>query len=169
MADKKITELTQLGETPSQTDALVIVDISTGETKQVDFQYIHSPSVFGSEYQCTESEGTSSTASNSYVEKLKLTTTSLPSGNYNLTWFYEIRNTTNDDMHESRVHEDDSLVISEESGAHKKPGGIDSWRPSSGFKNLTGISGIKTFDIDFRAPETTVEIRRARLCIWRVS
>ena len=169
MADKKITELNELAEMPAATDVLVVVDISSGETKKVEFQNLANTPVFGTEFQSNESDGTSSTFSDEFQQKLRLTTSSLPVGNYYISWSYEIRNTANDDMHESRVREDDTTTLAEEAGAHKAPLGIDAWRPNAGFKVLTGISGVKTFDIEYRAPETTVEIRRARLALWRIS
>ena len=168
MADKKISELTEL-TTAADDDLLAIVDDSATETKKITVSNLLGTSVFGEDYQTAESDGTDSTASSTFQQKLRLTTTSLPAGDYYVTWAYEIRNTTNDDSHESQVELDDTTQIFLESGAHKNGGGlVDAWRPASGHKILS-LFGVHTIDIDYRAPETTVEIRRAKITLWRVA
>ena len=125
-------------------------------------------SIFGSEYQYAESESQSSTTSGSYQQKLRLTTSNLPAGDYRIAWAAEV-DTTDSDMN-VRIQLDDSTIINEfEYGVDADDGGDPEWSALGSFKTLT-LSGVHTIDIDYNDDGGgTAYIRKARIEIWRVS
>jgi len=125
--------------------------------------------IFGSEFQQNTSESDSSTTSESYQQKLRLTTSSLPEGTYYIQWYFEFWA----DGHPGfgRVQINDSETIAE--AAHDSSLGdlSDGYTPVTGFIIKTSFSGVKNIDIDYRSANSsyTFYIRRARLLVWRIS
>jgi len=119
---------------------------------------------FGSEYQEAVSEGESSTTSSSYQQKLRMTTISLPAGDYMIQYNWEFNG--DNDHGFSRAQLDDSTDLAEDRYDSSQVGYII----ISGFA-LESLSGVHTIDIDFRANSggDTMLIRRARIALWRVS
>ena len=122
--------------------------------------------IFGSEFQQTSSESTSSTTSTSYVQKLLMTTPSLSAGTYRVGWSAEVSNSSTSGC--TKVHTKigsttigESMVENEDSR---------DWQPRSGFYHGT-LSGVNNIYIEFAGAyvSCTANIRRARLEIWRVS
>lgn len=126
--------------------------------------------VFGTEYHYTESESTSSTTSGTYQEKVKLTTSSLPSGNYHIEWSAEIQTTDNDML--VRCQLDDTTLLNEpkhSTGASGAEGTSTYFTSVGGFRRLA-LNGVHTIDIDYNSDGGgTASIRRARITLWRVS
>lgn len=112
-----------------------------------------------------ESDGVSSTSSTAFIQKLRLTTPTLGLGDYIVKISGELRNTGAGDS-EVRLEQNDttelmfSTVVS-----------VTAWEGFSGFKVLSAISGIHTFDIDFRATNGAgvADIRRARIAFERIN
>lgn len=82
------------GDTPGTTaDNILLWDNTTGTlvkdsgSKLSDLAPLD---IFGSEYQSAENKtGQTSTTAFSFVNHVSLTTTSLPAGDYNISWYYE--------------------------------------------------------------------------------
>jgi len=118
------------------------------------------------EYQYSESEAESTTTSTSYVEKLKLTTTSLPAGEYLIGWFFEMGQTSVSDTCDVKVELDDTTILA---NSLIEPKDATNWYGQSGFKKET-LSGIHDVDIDFRQINgSTAQIRRARIELIKVA
>ena len=117
-------------------------------------------------YTYSESEAESTTTSNNYQQKLKLTTPSLTQGNYLIQWYCEITSTDNDGV-SCIVELDDATTIAEiEDDRHHSE---DYFKPFSGMKQVTLSSGVHEIDIDYKKLGGTAKIRRARISITGVS
>lgn len=120
-----------------------------------------------SEYYFDSSDGTSSTTSGSYQQKLRLTTPSLPSGDYEIAWYYEVYTSDLDMNH--RVQLNDSTTLAEGEHTSADEGDKHYWEPQSGFYIAESISGVQNIDIDYNDDGGgTAQIRRARLKIMKV-
>lgn len=126
-------------------------------------------SIFGSEYNYSESLAESSTTSSAFQNKLTLNITSVPSGTYRLNWSYNwSHGATNSDF-EGQITQDAAQVY-----LHKqepKDAGTDQCHPASGFLGNLSLNGSHTFTIEYRTDDTddVAYIREARLELWRVS
>ena len=130
-------------------------------------------SIFGSEYDYAASEGESSTTSNTYQQKLRLTTGSVSAGDYRIGWSFEYTSTTDKLDCGFKVEVDDTTVINEISPSPQKKYADGVLYNISGFKDLSLSNASHTIDLDYIARVGieigTTYIRRARLEIWRVS
>jgi len=141
---------------------VLVYDSTTGD---LQYEFIEGGGgEFNPEYQQATSEGESSTTSETYQLKLRLTTSSLPSGTYIIQWNYEIDG--NGDHAESRVELNDTTEL----GFNRYDSSLNGYISVSGFA-LRSLSGVNTIDIDYRTVSSPddVDIRRARLALWRVS
>ena len=123
--------------------------------------------IFASEYGYESSDGESATTSTSPIEKVSLSKTDLPSGDYHIEWGCEfLRVYDKNSEFNARVQINDTTTIAEAYDERLK----DGWFPISGIYNGT-LSGTVDIDLDYWDSDGTngVEIRRARLAIWRVS
>ncbi len=127
--------------------------------------------VFGTQYTYVASEGESSTTSSTFQQKLRMTTGSLPSGDYRLgyQWMQNYDRSKSAD-NEVRVEQDDTTQLV---GPVQVIAKIDDEEQGyylmGGFKKVT-LSGVHTFDIDFRETNNeTTRIKQARLELWRVT
>ena len=123
---------------------------------------------FGTEYQKAESLGISSTTSTTYIEKLKLTTPSLPAGNYRIAWSYQISSDKQTTAVHVKIEHDDTTVVQETGYAQENL----EYQDHSGFAEITLGAGVHDIDMDFRTDSgagTGANIKDARLEIWRVS
>lgn len=117
-------------------------------------------------YAYNESEVESTTTSNNYQQKLKLTTPSLTSGNYLIQWYCEITSTNKDGM-ACIIELDDATTIAEiEDDRHHSE---DYFKPFSGLKQVTLSGGVHEIDIDYKRLDGTAKIRRARISIIGVN
>jgi len=117
----------------------------------------------------TSSDIESSTTSLIYQQKLRLTTSSLPSGKYRIGWHFEWRISNSTKDFKATVQINDTTTAMEyiqQSG----DSGADQFEGSCGFYYYTG-SGVLNIDLDFASSSSshTASIRRARLDIWRVA
>lgn len=122
--------------------------------------------VFGDEFQFAESLGTSTTTSGNYIQKLRLTTTNLPAGNYIINWSAD-GGAGDNDSGIYQVEENDTTQLTETEARMNMPSGVVWYNSFSGHAIRT-LSGVNTFDIDFRESGGTASIRNARLTLWRV-
>jgi hypothetical protein len=124
--------------------------------------------VFGNNFQSVSSDSESTTTSVSYQQKLRLTTPSLPAGNYRLNWYCEYRQSSISDDIFIRVEQDDTTSLAEMNAEVKDN---VNYFPNSGFAVVALTAGIHTFDMDYRSETagTTSYIRRSRIAIERVS
>jgi len=126
--------------------------------------------VYGSEVQYNSSESYSSTTSTSWQQKLRLTTSSLPSGVYKIEWYYEWGYSSTSRDFKGRVQINDSTTIMEHR-EEPQDSGSDQYRPLCGFYYAESLSGVKNIDLDYCSGSSgyTSRIRRARLSIFRIS
>ena len=112
-----------------------------------------------------EENAETSTTSTTYVEKLSLTTQSLPQGDYRISWNYEAKNPNgNAKTMEVRVQIDNSLTVTEEIVQDTK----NQWTLRSGFIQRINLAGVHTIDIDYREVNAEASIRNARIELNRV-
>lgn len=169
MADAKITELTEL-ITPADGDLLAIVDIDAGPatTKKIQLTNLLNDQIFGSKYQYIESEGESSNATASFVNKATMTTPSIPAGDYRIGWSYGWRNNNTGGNFLGRVQVDDVTDVMTHTSRPINSSADQIYR-CAGFRELTLTAAAHTIDLDFAASSGTSTIEQARLEIWRVS
>lgn len=126
--------------------------------------------IFGSEYHFAESEGEETTILGTYQQKLKLTTSVLPAGDYHIEWTAEIKTSDNDML--ARCQVDDTTIINEveHSEGPLEESGYPYYTVVSGFRKLTLTNAAHDIDIDYNDNGGgTAFIRRARITLWRVS
>jgi len=160
------TTFLSLTDTPSAYTgkALQLVRVNAGETA---LEFAPSGTGGGTGSLTTEtavSEGESSTTSNTYQQKLRLTTTSLAAGTYMIQYSWEI---DGDNEHGwSRAQLNDTTDLNES----RYDSSLIDYIMISGFA-IEALSGVNTIDIDFRANSggDTMLIRRARIALWRIS
>jgi hypothetical protein len=162
--------------------AIDVTKIANGTVSNTEFQYLNgttsniqtqinnSVSIFGTEYNYAEDDTLSTTESNSFVQKLRLTTSSIPLGTYRLTWYAEFSNMSGDRSTRVQLEQDDTTVLASAGSAGKLEGSVVPWHSFSGIKKLSSLSGIHTFDIDYsRGSSNTAQIKNARIELFRIS
>ena len=122
---------------------------------------------FGSELQWVEDLTTSSTTSASWQQKLRLTTTDLPSGDYILLYSAVIEGSLAATYVGVQLEQDDTTVLAESEVAP----GPASALVFAGHVVRSPLSGIHTFDIDWKKASGGGQayISGARLTLWRIS
>ena len=125
--------------------------------------------VFGDEFQVFESDGTSSTTSATYQNKINSTTTNLPSGDYIIMYSAEIGNENNNKsiICQARCLIGGTIVGQVEDRSSSPDD--NAFVSFSGIKKLS-LSGVTTVQIQYRrVKNSTATIRRARVVLWRVA
>lgn len=124
--------------------------------------------VFGNEYQSAESTGESSSSAETWQDKLTLTTGTLPSGVYHISFQFDTYLNSGDDLVEGRVYNSTDtaeLYYNEHDETE--------YHNCAGVYKTGTISGVKSFKIQYRrsvaSTSGTAYIQWARLAIWRVS
>jgi hypothetical protein len=129
-------------------------------------------SIFGGEYDYAESESESSTTSNTYQQKLRLTTSTVPAGTYRIGWSFAHASTTDKLDCGFKIELDDTTVLSEPIPNMKGKSAGGSYYGMSGFKHTSLTNASHTIDIDYIAnlnlEAGTTYIKQARIEIWRV-
>jgi len=128
--------------------------------------------IFGSRYQYAASEGSSTTTSTTFQQKLRMTTSSLPAGDFRIGYYFEVSQDNGDKRFNAQVELNDTTLLAQNTSATNIVTDTgDGFAQSGGFKEETLIAGVHTVDIDFRATTDggTIEIRRARIELWRVN
>ena len=123
--------------------------------------------VFGGNFQQASNDAESSTTSSTFQQKLRMTTSSLPSGTYRIGYSVEGRCNSTYVALALRVQINDTTTIGE---ALVESQDVSNYDDYSGFYYYTG-SGVLNIDFDYCSSSggTTSFTRRARLEIWRVS
>ena len=123
-----------------------------------------SSSVFGTEFNYTESDGESTTSSESWQQKLRLTTGTIPAGDYLIEWAFDIKGESTKTV-EAQVDLDEGTII----GASAAEASV--YMANSSFKKTTLTNASHTVDIDYRRGDlnTTCYIRNTRITLWRIS
>lgn len=143
---------------------------------QID-TYVTSGSIFGTQYYYAESIGVSKTNSLSFMEKLKLTTGSIPAGNYRIGWSFEFNHSSRNSNFLGRVYLDDvtelaSYVIrpSDASGNFQNTGSRQKYL-ASGFKHINLSAGVHFIDIDFATDDNNINssIWNTNIEFWRIN
>ncbi len=128
--------------------------------------------LFGSEYSDADSLGESSTTSNTWQQKLRLTTPSLVGGDYLISWNLLSRcSSTFSGNTEVQVDLNEGTILYH-ALKELKDSGSDQKIPSSGWDVRTLGSGVQTIDVDYRSDvvgSIVAYIWGVRLEIFRVS
>lgn len=109
----------------------------------------------------------STTVSTTFINKLTLTTTSLPTGDYILFWSYITNGSNNNTQVESRVRKDGTtdlfLVVNKASTA-------GSQFSNSGHDVQVALSGVHTFTVDYRQAggAGSAGIQDVHLTLWLI-
>ena len=125
-----------------------------------------SVAVYGTEFQEASAEAETSTTSETFQQKLRMTTPSLPAGDYRIGFYAEMRSVNSGDRYKFQVQIDDTTTIST---LVIEPRHENDRFPLTGFRHETLASGVHNIDIDFAAdePSITAFILSARLEIYR--
>ena len=139
----------------------------SGTLKKADASdFLGGGNVYGTEYHYAESEGESDTTSGTYQLKTTLTTASLPSGNYEISWYSETRNSSTSGIVDVRVRYG-TTEIGQTEIEHED---TSDWNPQGGFKSDISLSVGQTIELHYRRIDNgTATIRRSRLKIIKVS
>ena len=126
--------------------------------------------VFGTEYQYVEDLNATSTNSDTYIQVLRLTTTSLPTGDYRVGWSFLWTNENNNSETYVRLQSDDGFVLWEQIARPESPSNVMRF-PGSGFAKVSYTAGVHFIDLDLRAsaPNRTAIVDSVRIELWRVS
>lgn len=124
-----------------------------------------SGSVFGSEYNYVESESVSSTGSQTFQQKLRLTTSTLPAGDYHVSVNALLKTNANK-TGAVQVDLDDGTILMTNNVSNSSYG-----QKGMITKKVTLTSGVHTIDVDYRATQggTIVDIKEVRIEFWRIS
>jgi hypothetical protein len=101
----------------------------------------------------------------SWQEKLKLTTNSLPAGDYWVQWYTEVHPTSSSSRAMIRVQVDDSITLTTANTSDFRD-----FTPSAGFAMVTLGAGVHTVDLDWRDQDggRVAEIRNVRVSLWQL-
>jgi len=138
----------------------------TDGTNQVTVADIAGSSLFGSSYQKAESLTESSTTNTSYQQKLRLTTPSLPAGNYRIGVSFQWAMNSVSSSVSVRGQIDDATTMFEQVG---EAGDTTDYLLASFFGDFTLGAGVHNIDLDYLAEANTAYIKNAKIEIWRVS
>ena len=123
--------------------------------------------VFGSQFQNVADETLSTTNSTTWQQKLRMSTTNLPSGTYRISWYCELNSTNGATQVDCMIQLNDTTNIA---FCSEEPDDLANIIPFSGFQHRT-LSGVNTIDMDYRRQQSghNVSIRYARIELWRVA
>lgn len=124
--------------------------------------------VFGSEYQHIESLSESSTGSTTYVQKLQMTTTDLPSGNYMIMVSWDMGATQNRKNVKGRARLNDTGTYLA-TFDNLIDGSGDYVYVTVSAHHIKSLSGVNTIDIDYAKDGGNAKIRNANITLYRVS
>jgi hypothetical protein len=123
--------------------------------------------VFGDFYQAASSDGNSATSSNTYQQKLRLTTPSVEAGNYLISWHALIETGSANKNFRAQCQVDDATTLSE---IEYRNAIADHQFNFAGFSVVALTAAAHDIDIDWSSlVGSSTTISRARLAIWRVS
>lgn len=143
------------------------VSASAGSPAHVHATAAAAMSPFGSNFHQAKSEAESTTTSATYQTKLTLTTGSLPLGDYVLFWTLGASNNSAKQVEvQVRQGATQLRLITYETSYQAAAGEYES---VNGFHFMSQISGVQTFDIRHRSPDSgTARIGDVHMMIFRV-
>ena len=123
---------------------------------------------FGTQLTLVEDDTESTTSSSTFQQKSRLTTPDLPTGNYMLLYKAVVSGSANGTKGEVQIEQNDTAQIDLLTLISGSASGQQSF---SGFKVFLGLSGVNTFDIDYRKTggSGSIAISRTRLIFFRIS
>lgn len=125
--------------------------------------------VFGDEYTYVEDRPRATTTSDTFVQRLRLTTPSIPFGFYRAatSFLWDYSSTSNSIS--ARLELDDTSTLWE-MRKEPKQAGVSQRNYAAGITHTLIPAGIHTFDLDYRADVAaqTAGISEARIEFWRV-
>jgi hypothetical protein len=125
--------------------------------------------VYGTQYSYAASETESSTASTTFVQTLRLTTASIPAGDYRIQLYYEWRSSSGSGSMSVQAQIDDTTTIHEMDSAPEDSFSYQSQTVQS-FSVNTLTATTHTVDLDYKCESgSTCYIKRTRIEIVRVS
>lgn len=125
-------------------------------------------SVFGTEYNTAESLGQSTTTSTTPQQKLRLSVTGLPAGDYLLHWALTAGNTDNEAGVDVRVQLDDATNLTIFTHGHGRDAGASD--SANGGHIILTLTGDHDIDVDFDANAGgTAVIQDVTLTLFRVT
>jgi hypothetical protein len=126
--------------------------------------------IFGTSYTYAESVAESINNATIYQQKLRLTTPSLPAGNYRISWFYNWSHGGGNNNFLARVQVDDTTGIFNHT---QEPQDTAAGQANvvSGFIYTSLTAGAHNIDLDFASSSngSTARMSNARLEIYRVN
>jgi len=123
----------------------------------------------GDFYQFGESAGESSTTLAAYQQKLRITTPTLPAGDYKISWFYNYSSDDENAPMDFQVEVDDTTQIFNATPTQKKKYADGVYNSASGFYTITLTNATHTIDLDYANTNSKITyIKEARLEILRV-
>lgn len=125
--------------------------------------------IFGSNAYYAKDETESSTNSVIYIEKLNLTASGVPAGDYRIGFSWEWRHSKSNQFFWGRVQLDDTTTIYEFSSSPIVD--VNTWRLVTGFDYITLSSGTHYVDIDYRSSSagSTSYIGNVKIEFWRAN
>lgn len=122
--------------------------------------------VFGNYWQFASSEAASTTTSNSYQQKLRLTTPVLTSGSYVIWWSAIVFTASANKNFQARVQVDDITTLTE---IQYRNAIANHDYTLSGFQQVALSASVHTIDIDWSSQVgSSTSIALARLALWQV-
>jgi hypothetical protein len=148
--------------------AIAVAGVSNGFMSSTDKTKLDGISgAFGTNFQITASEGTSTSSSSTFATKVSLTTGAL-TGTYRIAYSTEVTAANAVKRYQSRLYNvtDGAELCYDENS----PGTANVWSAKTGYAYVTFTGAAKTFSIEFASADnsTPVSIRRSRLELWRV-
>lgn len=119
-------------------------------------------------FRYAEDNNESYSTSITYVSKLTLTVSGVPSGTYRTSWYYEFNYPTSSFAMFTRVQMDDLTVLGE---VAQRAMSASDWFAASGFGYISITGDYHHIDLDYRSDKvnTAAGIRRARLELRRIT
>ena len=168
-----IEDLTADGSPDGAADYVMTWDDSASLHKKVLLDNIGGGGggVFGSEHYYNENLPEQGTTSSSFIQGLRLSTASIPAGDYFIGWSGECRQDNSSFGVRVRIRLDaggSPTDLMDVDWGHLDAG---KWNPFSGFAEYTLTAAAHTVDIDFASEAVTknVRVRNLRLVFWRAS
>jgi len=124
--------------------------------------------VFGTQWNYNESTDESSSSNDTWIQKVRLTLSSLPLGDYLVLFALVARVSTTNVVVGMRIEEDDTTELC---SATVRPGATDADQPCMQFARLSSYSGSHTLDLEFNRTSSsgTAYVRQAKLALFRVA
>jgi hypothetical protein len=138
------------------------------ETDPSDTPAQASAAEFGKKWGYEEDTGESSASNSTWVQKVRLSVSSLPEGDYLLMFAMIAYSSANSVVVGMRIEADDTTVLC---STLVKPGQTEAEVPCMQFARLSSISGSHTYDLEFNLSggSGTAYVRQARIAIYRVA